>query len=373
MEKILTIVVPTYNMEKYLDKCLTSLIIEDKELLNRLEVLVIIDGATDRSSEIAHTYQDSYPDTFRVIDKENGNYGSCINRGLKEATGKYIKILDADDYFDTIVFESYIRKIEDVDVDLVLNDMHSFTLEGEDQILYNIASFFDDNTIHGFDELFAIDIPRYVAMHCIAYKTNNVRSIDYKQTEGISYTDVEWCVIPMRTVKTFLSIKGFLYMYLMGRNGQTTSPNVLKKSLPQLSKMLYVVVQSMDDYNNHDDVYYAFMKKMMIPHIYNLYRNMRYSEILNETIRPFDDSINNMFHKTYLEMQNWSVNACGINIRYIAIINHPWKELFRSVAVGGHTTFIAMLDFLYTVDLLKPRWVLLFMHSLKDIVVRIKQ
>lgn len=98
MENILSIIIPTYNMEKYLDKCLASLIIEDKELMRQLEVLVVIDGAKDRSSEIAHTYQNRFADTFRVIDKENGNYGSCINRGLKEATGRYVKVLDADDY-----------------------------------------------------------------------------------------------------------------------------------------------------------------------------------------------------------------------------------------------------------------------------------
>ena len=98
MEKLLTIIIPTYNMEKYLDKCLSSLIVDDKELMTQLEVLVVIDGAKDRSSEIAHTYQDKYPDTYVVIDKENGNYGSCINRGLKEASGKYVKVLDADDY-----------------------------------------------------------------------------------------------------------------------------------------------------------------------------------------------------------------------------------------------------------------------------------
>ena len=79
-------------MEKYLDKCLTSLIFDDKGLMAQLEVLVVIDGAKDRSSEIAHKYQDKYPNTFVVIDKKNGNYGSCINRGLKEAKGTYIKL-----------------------------------------------------------------------------------------------------------------------------------------------------------------------------------------------------------------------------------------------------------------------------------------
>lgn len=90
MNKILTIIIPTYNMEKYLRRCLDSLII-DEEGMKQLEVLVINDGSKDSSSQIAHEYQDKYPDTYRVIDKENGNYGSCINIGLKEAKGKYVK------------------------------------------------------------------------------------------------------------------------------------------------------------------------------------------------------------------------------------------------------------------------------------------
>ena len=63
MEKLLTIVVPTYNMEKYLDKCLTSLIVEEP-LMSQLEVLVVNDGSKDRSSEIAHGYEQLYPDTL---------------------------------------------------------------------------------------------------------------------------------------------------------------------------------------------------------------------------------------------------------------------------------------------------------------------
>ena len=115
MEKILTIVIPTYNMERYLEKCLTSLIIDDQDLMNQVEVLIVNDGSKDRSSEIAHSYQDKYSNTFRVIDKENGNYGSCVNRGLSEATGKYIKILDADDSFFKDGYVAYINKLLTID------------------------------------------------------------------------------------------------------------------------------------------------------------------------------------------------------------------------------------------------------------------
>ena len=121
MEKILTIVIPTYNMQDYLRRCLDSLIVSEEQM-NKLEVLVINDGSKDNSSAIAHEYQDKYPDTFRVIDKGNGNYGSCINRGLKEATGKYIKVLDADDHFENKSLEEVLNMMLRIDVDLFLTD-----------------------------------------------------------------------------------------------------------------------------------------------------------------------------------------------------------------------------------------------------------
>lgn len=106
MEKILTIIIPAYNMEKFLPYCLDSLLIESR--LEDVEVLVINDGSTDRTSAIAHEYEERLHGIVRVIDKNNGNYGSCINVGLKEAAGRYIKILDADDSFDTDNFGLFI-------------------------------------------------------------------------------------------------------------------------------------------------------------------------------------------------------------------------------------------------------------------------
>ena len=88
MSKLLTIVIPTYNMEAYLNRCLDSLLVSDEQM-KLLEVLVINDGSKDNSSAIAHEYEAKYPNTFRVIDKENGGHGSTINAGIKKARGKW--------------------------------------------------------------------------------------------------------------------------------------------------------------------------------------------------------------------------------------------------------------------------------------------
>lgn len=117
MEKLITIIIPTYNMERYLAKCLDTLVISD-ENMGLLEVLVVNDGSKDASGRIAHWYEGKYPATFRVIDKENGNYGSCVNKGLQEAKGKYVKVLDADATFAREEFNGYVDFLKETDADL---------------------------------------------------------------------------------------------------------------------------------------------------------------------------------------------------------------------------------------------------------------
>ncbi|MFI3305848.1 MAG: glycosyltransferase family A protein [Rikenellaceae bacterium] len=98
MQKELTIVISAYNKELYLDRCIGSLL---SSSLDRLEIILVNDGSSDRTSEIAHAYESQHPDSIVVVDKANGDQGSCINVGLKLFRGRYFKTLDADDYLDT--------------------------------------------------------------------------------------------------------------------------------------------------------------------------------------------------------------------------------------------------------------------------------
>ena len=226
MGKILTIVIPTYNMEKLLDQCLSSLIIDDSDLLKQLEVLVVIDGAKDCSSEIAHSYAYKYPYTFRVIDKENGNYGSCINRGLKEASGKYIKVLDADDSFDKQNFSLFLHYLLNNDADCIISDMRKVNEDGRDLELCSYDLPLNEKfTLNCLGK--AVDS---MWMHCVCYRTENLRRINYRQTEGISYTDQEWICLPMSTSKSLMYFPYVIYKYLVGRDGQTISPEVWNKN-----------------------------------------------------------------------------------------------------------------------------------------------
>lgn len=117
MEKILTVVVPTYNAEKYLRDNLESF--EIPELMQDIEILIVNDGSTDHSLDIAEEYIKRYPETYRVITKENGGHGSGINCGIEHAQGTYFKVVDADDWVEKEAFVSLVKALKASGADVV--------------------------------------------------------------------------------------------------------------------------------------------------------------------------------------------------------------------------------------------------------------
>lgn len=230
-EKLLSIIVPSYNMERYLPKCLNSLFIEDGELMRVLEVIVVNDGSKDRTSEIAHQFEQKCPDVFRVVDKQNGHYGSCINVGLAIANGIYIKILDADDSFDNKVFRQYLlhlcnlSQLSDPNMpDLILND---FVWERGDSIEVQCLDL-PVGTVLDIESP-QVKLP-FLYMHQLAHRTDNLRRMGYRQTEGICYTDNEWCHLPISKVNRLIYYKLPLYRYWVGRAGQSINPKEIRKN-----------------------------------------------------------------------------------------------------------------------------------------------
>lgn len=238
MKKTLTIVIPTFNMEKYLNRCLDSLII-DREIMYFLEVIVVNDGSTDSSSTIAHSYETKYPETFRVIDKTNGHYGSCVNRGIQEATGKYIKVLDADDWFNSSELEKYILQLnllEDVDAvftNWTLHDDLNKTNKTSKKPQYPINKKTYINSLN-----LEFQPNYFYCLYGITYCTKLLRDINYNQTEGICYTDTEYTYYPMMHAESVAFIDVNLYQYFIGREGQSVDPQIVQKNISHYYKIL---------------------------------------------------------------------------------------------------------------------------------------
>ena len=104
MKKV-SIIVPVYGVEKYIDKCLDSLV---KQSLKEIEVIVVNDGTKDNSQKIIDKYVKKYPDKIKSFIKENGGQGSARNYGLEKASGEYIGYVDSDDFIDSHMYEKML-------------------------------------------------------------------------------------------------------------------------------------------------------------------------------------------------------------------------------------------------------------------------
>lgn len=235
MEKLLSIIIPTYNMEALLPLCLDSLLAP--ETMERLEVVVVNDGSKDHSLSIAREYESRFPLCVSVIDKPNGNYGSTINAALPVIKGKYVKILDADDTFNTQALVQMLNALQKVDVDFAVTHFTILKSDGTTELAkYNLYGKepYEYGRVYDLDKVLGDGYIRFFLMHAITYKTEMLRQHGYKQTEGISYTDLEWDTYPLFYARTIVFFDINLYQYNMAREGQTMDPKVLIRSVGQL-------------------------------------------------------------------------------------------------------------------------------------------
>ena len=348
-EKTLTVVIPAYNMEKYLRRCLDSLMVGE-ERMSALEVLVINDGSRDATSAIAHGYEARYPGTFRVIDKPNGHYGSCVNRGVAEARGKYIKILDADDWYDTRNFAAYIDALKGTDADLVLND---YVLIREDGSIARAAMIkaAGYTPLDFFGTLFKRQ--RSIGMHAMAYKTSNVRALRYRQAEGITHTDRQWNFVPLFNVTTAYYVPLVVYMYFIGREGQsmkmTDNAKVIHDNLVIAGCLLDALAHTPHDKDKH-----ALLKDECLRKVNAIYKEVifQYGDETNEQLRRFDEQFKRDYPALYDEAPAIMTLVHGMPYKYLPYwrahgrVNSldPAVALYKAVYTYRHRRYMKKFE-----------------------------
>lgn len=228
MKKILTVSIAAYNMERYLRQTLDSFL-TDKRTMERLQVIIVNDGSTDRTAAVAQQYADRYPDTFVLMNQENGGYGSTINSSIRHAAGKYFRTVDGDDWVDSRGLEKFIRLLESCDSDMVLTK-YMEAEDGSGRKRIEDGGYVYDGIEKKFEELL---LEKTVGMHHAAFKTELFRKHGIQITEHCFYTDMEYNLKPAAFVKTVTCMDIVLYMYRVGRKGQSVSLESWHKNIDQ--------------------------------------------------------------------------------------------------------------------------------------------
>ena len=269
MEKILTITIPSYNVEKYLQQTLDSFI--DDEILNDIEVLVVDDGSKDRTATIGKAYEEKYPDTFRVISKENGGHGSTINRGIQEAKGKYFKVVDGDDWVYTEDFIKLVKALKTCNADYIVTNYYEVNDKTGEKTPREYREF-QKKDIWKFSEAAQV---KQIGMHPLVIKTEILKKNQIRLDEHCFYVDVEYILYPVPYVETVQYLDLFVYMYRLAVTTQSVSLAGYQK---HMQKDVYKR-QDIKSMNVLDIVPYHYAKRMegslttkFVPDYYPLHR-----------------------------------------------------------------------------------------------------
>ena len=267
MDKIVSIVVPVFKVEAYINKCLDSLIIAPA-LMERMDVLIINDGTPDSSADLSREYVKRYPNVFRQIDKENGGHGSVWNLGLREARGKYTRFLDSDDWLENL--DCLIEQLEKCDADLVLTPTlchHPGDKLWKQEIKdMEFGKVYDADS---FDWLHNRSHRNFVLHHSCTYKTEVLRQYLPLFLEKQPYDDIILSPAAIIGAKTLVAYDFILYHYLMNREGQSISSAVQNNNIEAKTRSQQAVIAFVERHPVPDNSSKAAFYQSKLPKMYN--------------------------------------------------------------------------------------------------------
>lgn len=296
MDKVLTVSVAAYNVEQYLRECLDSFL--DKSVLEKCEIIIVDDGSTDGTGAIAKEYVQQYPQSFVYVKKENGGWGSTLNVAMKMAKGKYFKQLDGDDMFDTSFLNDYIKKLEEIDVDVVITPFITFNDRTGENIEEIITS---KETLRGKEiKLDDLSDKNIFSMHSTTFKTQILQENVIQITEHCFYTDIEYLLKSLNFSDTIMFLDMGIYRYRIARTGQSVSLEGFRKHYQEHLKIVYTLLQYEKEgvRLNRKQMYYYNLKNMVTTQ-YSLFLKLEPSKHHKTELKEFDRRIKQEYPQYY--------------------------------------------------------------------------
>lgn len=265
-EKLLTVCIPSYNVEAFLDRCLISLV--SGIHVNLLEVIVVNDGSSDATEEIAKAYQEHYPSIVKLISKQNGGHGSTINSALEIATGKYFRVVDGDDWVDSQNLDTLLEGILEtgLDADLISNNYHQVYCTDGTMVPWIKVS--DRDNYQAYDFATTDFSMEYFTIHSTMIKTSILRQANFKLQEHTFYVDVEYTLAPLPYVKTIAHTPEYIYRYNVGNADQSINSDVFVMRYDHHDRVIRRMVKY---YENQRSIMSngqrEYMKNMLVNHL----------------------------------------------------------------------------------------------------------
>ncbi len=241
--KLLTIAVPCYNSQDYMDKCIQSLLPGGEDV----EILIIDDGSTDRTAAIADSYAARYPSIVRAIHQPNGGHGEAVNTGIRNAAGLYFKVVDSDDWLGKSSYQKVLRTLEELTrgpqtVDMFIANFVYDKQGADHKRVMNYRHCIPVGRVFGWNDVRHMPTGKYLLMHSMIYRTQLLVECGLSLPAHTFYVDNLFAFEPLPYVKTMCYIDTNLYHYFIGRDDQSVNEKVMISRIDQQIKVNKLMV-----------------------------------------------------------------------------------------------------------------------------------
>ncbi len=263
--KILSVAIPCYNSAAYMEKCIKSLLIGGKDV----EIIIVDDGSNkDNTAQIADAYAAKYPDMVKAVHKENGGHGDAVNCGLANATGRYFKVVDSDDWVDATSYKKILAAIrqmisEEKNVDMfVANYVYEKVGVTKKRVIH-YRNVFPTEQVFGWDDVGHFKIDQYILMHSVIYRTQLLRDCHLELPKHTFYVDNIFVFNPLPYVKDMYYIDVNFYRYFIGREDQSVNEQVMISRIDQQFRVTKLMIDSYDYENIENEHCRSYMRNYL--------------------------------------------------------------------------------------------------------------
>ncbi|MBR6364478.1 MAG: glycosyltransferase family 2 protein [Lachnospiraceae bacterium] len=245
MSKLITIAVPCYNSAAYMEKCIQSLLVGGEDV----EILIVDDGSQkDDTPAIADRLAKEHPTIIRAIHQENKGHGGAVNTGIANATGKYFKVCDSDDWFDAAAFVKIIKELKAVEkkggVDMLVANYIYDKVGVKNKAVMKYDNALPQHKIFTWKDAKRLKVGQYILMHSVVYRTGLLRESGLQLPEHTFYVDNIFVYYPLPYVKKICYVNVDLYHYFIGREDQSVNESVMISRIDQQLRVNRIMINS---------------------------------------------------------------------------------------------------------------------------------
>jgi len=302
-----SVIVPVYNVEQYLAKCLDSLV---NQTLEDIEIVVINDGTKDHSQDIIDQYAAKYPDKIKSYIKENGGISSVRNYGLKVAQGEYIGFVDSDDYVELNMYELLYENAKKHDANVSVADFW-FTYEDHETVYHDYPYQSDKEMLTRL----------YAVLWNKIYKKSYLDQMDFDFPEGYRFEDASYLYHLAMHYDNYVFIDTPVLHYVQRATSITNTHNSkVKDAVYMLCDLLKYYQKHGKDQYYHEELEYLFIK-FCLGQPFRSASKIKNSDEKKDALQLLWNTLNQYYPEW--KKNRYLKELPGLKHRYFRIVNKP--------------------------------------------------